>query len=302
LKKKNNPDILGGLFGKASQIGLSDELSTMDMDAIEETILGIFKTTELGIKRSKNASSNVDFDEEGIEFSEEKKKVFNTVKEPKNKKKIKIDTKSSGDKVDHNLSLLSGQLNNADLLTLFNQGSSDPIVNSLFMSLMGGHTLTSLFNPNDNIQNLLGSDYSCPFNNNLFGQIIPSNIENELNLDNITNRNTFPVLNDILSDTQQEQKRPDLIINDMNNFLLNYLTLQMVGNSEILPLLQSLMQINPIEMNKELSLPYLTNMSHLNDVTLNPEAKIDHFFTNFNKNLLDCLDRYEDKNKELNKN
>ncbi len=302
MKKKNNPDILGGLFGKASQIGLSDELSTMDMDAIEETILGIFKTTELGIKRSKNASSNVDFDEEGIEFSEEKKKVFNTVKEPKNKKKIKIDTKSSGDKVDHNLSLLSGQLNNADLLTLFNQGSSDPIVNSLFMSLMGGHTLTSLFNPNDNIQNLLGSDYSCPFNNNLFGQIIPSNIENELNLDNITNRNTFPVLNDILSDTQQEQKRPDLIINDMNNFLLNYLTLQMVGNSEILPLLQSLMQINPIEMNKELSLPYLTNMSHLNDVTLNPEAKIDHFFTNFNKNLLDCLDRYEDKNKELNKN
>jgi hypothetical protein len=286
LKKKNNTDVFGGMIGKAAEMGITEDISHMDMDQIEETILGIFKSSGLGLKRPIGGS-NLDIDDEAIEYSEEKKKVFNTVKEPKNKKKLKSDKKVPGDRTDSSTGF-TGQLNNGDLLTLLNQCSGDPLINNLLLSVMGGNALNPLFNLNDNLLNLLGSDYTSPFNN-LFSQIMPTNIDNQIGLDNL---NSFTDVSKLLSDKQSEVKQ------DMNGVLLNLLAGHMSSNT---PDLLSLQNLIPSVDDKKDIFPYMSILNQMgNNISFNnptPEAKIDHFFTNFNKNLLESFET-DEKNKE----
>jgi hypothetical protein len=140
-------------------VNLPDDLSTLDMDHIEETILGIFRSNEFGERKNLDLSklNHFEFDDE-IDQSDNMKKVFETIKEPKNKKKL---NKRLGDDID-----LNGLNGLASLLS----NSSEDFVNQLLGTNSIDNTLLldNLKTKSNNIigdnilQNIIGTDYNTP--------------------------------------------------------------------------------------------------------------------------------------------
>jgi hypothetical protein len=175
-----------------------EDLAHLDMEQVEEAILRIFKNSGLGsVKKGEVGSLNFEFsNDEANELSEEKRKLFDTIKEGKYKKKEKNNVEASygqqghpdalfqqmnknviADPVLFNCLLNSQLLNQDEMTKLYirsqlgqiNPEASAMFPNPFLNSLNMGRNDNNLIALNQNIiHNIIGTDYntnSLPLNN-----------------------------------------------------------------------------------------------------------------------------------------
>jgi hypothetical protein len=207
LKKGSKGEVLG-IVDNLCLLGQNkfteEDIANLDMEQIEEAILGIFKTSGLGSGKKNEIcninSINFDFSgDEANDQSEDKKKLFETIKEPKSKKK-KLNTKGkvfqtqpgnlwpiNKDAGMYNYLMMNqGQMGGQELANFFMRSQMAQIGTDPFNQNDGNLKLMNLLNltRNDNslltlnnnlIQNIIGTDYNTHniplLNNNIFNNI-----------------------------------------------------------------------------------------------------------------------------------
>jgi hypothetical protein len=218
LKKGNSKGDFLGLVDNLNLLGQSkfteEDIANLDMEQIEEAILGIFKNSGLGSTKKNDICNinNINFEfsgDEGNDQSDDKKKLFETVKEPRYKKKkyngkTKVFQTQQGGSWPQNKEMGAmgdmngmGGLGNMGGMGLYNylmmnQGVGSPDFANLLMRSQMAQIGNDMFNQGDqnlqllNLLKLTRNDNSLlKLNNNLIQNIIGTDY----------NTNNIPLLN-----------------------------------------------------------------------------------------------------------